>query len=195
MPRLQDSRQRILQAALRLFARRGYHGTSITDIITESGCGKGSIFHHFPSKKALGHAVLEEMFRILAEEGAARHLRSTDHPIDALLNMLDELPLAPHLQTGEPLAAGISGRMASVDEDFRRRLAEGFGALIREAEGLVRRGVADGRIVDSVNPEQLTHEVVIAMLGIQSATLLGLPEAICDDARRSAKNYLDSLRR
>jgi AcrR family transcriptional regulator len=55
----QATRARLVDVATRLFAERGYDGTSIEAVLTESGVSRGSLYHHFPGKDALFWAVLE----------------------------------------------------------------------------------------------------------------------------------------
>jgi AcrR family transcriptional regulator len=76
-----STRERLLDAAMALFARQGYTSTSIADIQRASGlsAGSGALYKHFPSKKAL----LQEAARRQVEQmGAARddynRTRSTD---------------------------------------------------------------------------------------------------------------------
>lgn len=66
-----DGRGRILQAATRLFAQRGYYGVSISDVAQDAHVVKSAIYHHFPSKDALYTAVLQEMTRSSHELMAA----------------------------------------------------------------------------------------------------------------------------
>lgn len=47
-----STRDRLVQAATRLFRQRGYDGTGLTEILTEAGVPKGSLYHHFPDGKA-----------------------------------------------------------------------------------------------------------------------------------------------
>lgn len=51
-------RERILDAAHRLVLERGFNGTSVADVLSAAGASKGAFFHHFPSKTALGHALV-----------------------------------------------------------------------------------------------------------------------------------------
>jgi AcrR family transcriptional regulator len=69
-----QTRDRILDAAMRLFGDNGFRGTSITAIETEAGLtpGAGGIYHHFKSKEALLTAGIE---RQLGRLGALRDIR------------------------------------------------------------------------------------------------------------------------
>jgi TetR/AcrR family transcriptional regulator, lmrAB and yxaGH operons repressor len=51
MPKKSDSRQRMIAAARRLFREHGYHGTALSDVITESAAPRGSIYFNFPGGK------------------------------------------------------------------------------------------------------------------------------------------------
>ena len=46
-----DTRTRMLEATGRLLRQRGYHGTSLSDILAESGAPRGSLYFHFPGGK------------------------------------------------------------------------------------------------------------------------------------------------
>ncbi len=53
----------IVQAAVRLFARQGYHRTTITDLAQAIGLTSGAIVHHFPTKDAILEAVVDWLKR------------------------------------------------------------------------------------------------------------------------------------
>ena len=53
-------RQRILDVAATLFEDGGYNATSMKDILHEAGVSAGAMYHHFPTKKACGLAVIRE---------------------------------------------------------------------------------------------------------------------------------------
>lgn len=63
-----DGRERIIQAAFRLFAERGFYGVSISDVAESAGLVKSSIYHHFENKEALYLAVLGEAFDKISAE-------------------------------------------------------------------------------------------------------------------------------
>jgi TetR/AcrR family transcriptional regulator len=66
-----DTRDRVLQVALTLFAERGYRGTSLRDIAKRIGIKAPSLLHHFPSKQQLYIAVLDRMFQSIEDAANA----------------------------------------------------------------------------------------------------------------------------
>lgn len=70
------SRKQILAAALKLFSRRGYHGTSIRDIAEASRASTGNVYHHFPDKEAIFNALIQEYLDAIS---------SPDHPFNRAL--------------------------------------------------------------------------------------------------------------
>jgi AcrR family transcriptional regulator len=195
MPPSQDARQRLVQAALKLFATRGYHNTSISDILKESGCTRGLLYYYFSSKEELGYAAIDEQIRLLFQQGAASHLQTSEHPIDRLLEVLDDMPNRVRLAPAGELVIGVSASMACVHPGFRQRLLTSLAPVVDEIEQMLRKGIADGQIVDSIDPRQVAHVLVILGHGIQMAALLGQDEVISEDARRWIRDFLNSLRK
>jgi TetR/AcrR family fatty acid metabolism transcriptional regulator len=60
------TRERIAQAALEVFARKGYHRAAVDDIVRVSGTSKGAVYHHFPNKEALFLALVDDFAARLA---------------------------------------------------------------------------------------------------------------------------------
>lgn len=58
------TRERIIEAALRVFRARGYAATSIDDLCSEAGVTKGAFFHHFKDKESLTLAAVEHWSRV-----------------------------------------------------------------------------------------------------------------------------------
>lgn len=58
-----DTRQRILEAAARVFARKGYAGASLDEIAADAGMTKGAIYWHFRNKQDLFFALVDKKFQ------------------------------------------------------------------------------------------------------------------------------------
>lgn len=68
---MQTTKERILEAALALFAERGYAGTSMSDIAGELGITKGALYRHYEGKEAILEAIIHRMQEKDAERAAA----------------------------------------------------------------------------------------------------------------------------
>jgi len=77
---------RVIEAALELFAERGYHGTSVPVVMERAGIGAGSLYRLFESKEALVNAVFRDAKRRL--EVALRDGVRTDQEPRALFDEL-----------------------------------------------------------------------------------------------------------
>jgi AcrR family transcriptional regulator len=59
-PLVDDKRRRILDAALRTFAARGYHGTAVPEVADAAGVGTGTMYRYFADKEALVNEVYRD---------------------------------------------------------------------------------------------------------------------------------------
>lgn len=65
MSKPEDTRDRILDAALNIFAHKGYHDTRMDEIVEESATSKGAIYFHFPNKERLFLALVDQFADLL----------------------------------------------------------------------------------------------------------------------------------
>lgn len=87
-----DTRSRVVAAALRCFARRGFDGTSLADIESEAGLspGAGSTYRYFPSKRSMLEAAVTEAL-VRADELAVSEPRSIAEAGRLSLASMDQL--------------------------------------------------------------------------------------------------------
>lgn len=62
-----DTRERIVTAALELFAERGFHGTSVPDLAARAGVAAGTLYRHFEGKDALVNALYRDWKQVLLD--------------------------------------------------------------------------------------------------------------------------------
>lgn len=78
-----DPRERLLEAAVAEFSRRGFHGTTTRDVATRSGLSPAALYVHFPSKDEVLFEIMlgahQEVLRVMKAAAA-----STDDPVDRL---------------------------------------------------------------------------------------------------------------
>lgn len=66
-PKLRDTRDRVLSAALEVFAARGYAATSVDSIVERAGCTRGAFYYYFESKEDIAHDLQRDLWRRLAK--------------------------------------------------------------------------------------------------------------------------------
>ena len=55
------TRDRIIDAAIDVFAHKGYHGAGVEDIVAASGTSKGAFYHYFSSKQAIFLTLMDSL--------------------------------------------------------------------------------------------------------------------------------------
>jgi len=148
MPRRSDSRSKMIHAAAELFRQRGYHATTFSDVVLESGAPRGSTYFHFPGGKAelareATARARDEMEQMVDE--AARHADDPASLVRALAQIMAGRLERSGYQSGCPIATMVL-ELAPRDEDF----SDGFDAVFaRWRAALVTRleplGIAPDR--------------------------------------------------
>jgi TetR/AcrR family fatty acid metabolism transcriptional regulator len=90
--RSQQRHERILDAATRVFAAKGYHGTLVDEIALEAETSKGGVYFHFPNKQAIFLALFDRLADILrdrVETAVAHQSQPIDRAEAALKVVLD----------------------------------------------------------------------------------------------------------
>ena len=83
-----DTKERILAAALEMFSQNGYAGTNIRELSASLGLVKSGVYKHFESKEAIWNALLDEMIAYYGEHfGSAEHLPPVPDSLEELVRM------------------------------------------------------------------------------------------------------------
>lgn len=132
-------RRRIREAAVTVFARKGYHDARVSDIAKEAGVAHGLVYHYFAGKEQL----LQDVFRrtwLHIEQGLRTIERgggtAADQLADVVRLLLGSYRMSPDLVRVVVLEVTRSGHLrAQVDE-----IAEAFSIIERIIEGGQQRG-------------------------------------------------------
>ena len=135
--RARKTRNRIVFEATKLFARQGYHKTTIADICSAVGLTSGALFHYFPTKEALLNAVIERLRRgiVLYSEYLDSISYSNFDAVEEMVNLMcDHFERQPEAticlaSLATEFAGGhhrIEMRLKEVYEDFVNSLTRVF---------------------------------------------------------------------
>jgi AcrR family transcriptional regulator len=162
------TRQKLLLAAFEEFHRRGFQAGSLDSIVAKAGVTKGALYHHFPDKSALGHAVLEEVVRepLLEAYLAPIEADPTD-PLGALQRVLrrraDDFE-AGGIELGCPLN-NLAQEMSPLDAGFRDRAAAILETWITAFADALERARSLGQVRADVDARAVAGFVVAAVEG------------------------------
>lgn len=153
-----NTRDSILRAAGRLFAERGYAGTSTTQIAREVGIRQPSLYSHFGSKAEILHELIGEWLGADAE--LAERL-AAQRELDAAARLYALIRCELEIASSSPYDhRGLFAEHIYHDSEFATE-AEGLARWVKAARAIVQQGIDDGLFLP-VEP----WEVVYAIDGI-----------------------------
>jgi AcrR family transcriptional regulator len=167
VPRLTEARraaqrQRVLDAALACFDRRGFHRTTMQDIVRESDLSPGAIYGYFDSKEAIVEAVAAERHQV-EHALLAGALKSPD-PIDGMKTFVTEYFawLDDRRERQRRRVAVQVWAEALHDPRMRASVDEGLAPL-RSVVRAVRTAQRKKKIAATLHPEGFAR-VVLALI-------------------------------
>lgn len=151
-----DAKDRVLHAAVELFARQGYDGTSVAQVISQAGVAKGGFYHHFASKEALLYEVYGDLItRQLAAMDAvlARHLP----PAEVLRALIGDLVESTAASAQQALVFWREQHKLGDErtEQYRQARRRYHDTVTR----IIREGQAAGSFASVASPEMVTFTV------------------------------------
>ena len=161
------TRQKLLEAAFAEIHRNGFHAASISQILADTGLTKGALYHHFPDKKTLGLAVVEEVIRPSMVAMMFTPLHETERPLaslQALLQSKAAINEPTMVMLGCPLN-NLMQEMSPVDETFRIRLNALFQDWVDVVAAALKRGQKAGEVRPDVASDETAFFIVSALEG------------------------------
>jgi TetR/AcrR family transcriptional repressor of nem operon len=146
-------REKIVVAALQAFHHNGYNATGVLDITGAAGVPKGSFYHYFESKEALGAEVVDRY-----GFNATRRLVLADQAIAPKERLRLYFTSLNEMYSGKEFVHGcllgnLSAELGDSSPLIRARLAAVYAEWTRAIAGAVRDGHADGSIPARYSPE------------------------------------------
>ena len=185
-PGAEEKRRRILDAAVRVFARRGFHASRVGDIAEEAGVAHGLLYHYFSSKDEVLQTVFRENWAELLER--FEQVEASDEPADEKLHGIVKILLRtwrndPDLVTVMVREVGRSAQLASQVEV----IGQGFAVI----ERVIEQGQSQGVFRAELDPRLASWVVYGSLEEILTGWVMGrLPDGD-EEVARAERTIVD----
>ncbi|TPI14065.1 TetR/AcrR family transcriptional regulator [Mesorhizobium sp. B4-1-3] len=183
-------RRRVLDVAEDAFQARGYHASSLGDLMAAAGVTGGALHHHFPTKKALALAVIEERVAaavretwikpVLAAPSAREGVRAVFEAVAAELEQ-------PGYVRGCPLN-NLAHELSLADDEFRLALARVFADWRQAIADKIRADQRDGE-EGATDPERFAALTVAAYSGAMSMAKASQDAAVLRECLKGLESF------
>ena len=189
------TRERLIHAALQLFAEKGYGSTSVADVRQTAQVHSGSLYHFFPGKQELLLAVLDAYLEGIGPMLLEPAWAGVEDPIErvwALLACYREALVQSECGYGCPIGS-LALELHEPDPPVRERLAKNFEAWVVAIERCLRE--AGPRLPRALDRRALAELVLSVMEGgvMQARTFRDI--AYFDRSVAQLRGYVESLLR
>lgn len=149
-----EKRTLILDSAVTIFARKGYHGTRISDIAKEAGIAYGLVYHYFKSKEEILLSIFRERWDMLVSW--IETVSDGDAPVEKKLYdiasfIIDSYRFRPELV--EVITLEVTRNSRFFTQENVKRLQRAFDAMAR----IISEGKVGGLFKDHIDPRLASY--------------------------------------
>jgi AcrR family transcriptional regulator len=181
-----DKRRIILDAAVRVFARQGFHTCRVSDIADEAGVAYGLVYHYFQSKDEVLDTLFLERWDVLLE--AIGEIDASSQPARDKLRaiagfIIDSYRHDPDLM--KVIIVEVTRAANSFGAAHLGKITEAYAQI----RGIVEQAQRDGEFRDAVTAEFAAMAFYGAIEQVLTGWIFGLLEE-SDEAYEGAKDYV-----
>ncbi|MEV0395311.1 TetR/AcrR family transcriptional regulator [Polymorphospora rubra] len=169
-----ETRDRIVDVAVRFIARNGARGTSLADIAAEAGVSQTGLLYHFRSKEALLNAVMDRHVAFSEEwlwgDGPDPGIKI----VDIIAKHMTSWPSQHDGKVASLLGMNtvVLGENASPDTDLHPRLVDGYRTTIDRVTATLRSAQERGEMREDIDPQLKAMEIIAFCYGLEAAWLV-----------------------
>ena len=153
MKRSEETERKIIHAALELFVRNGYHGTSINDIMKKVGLSKGALYAHFTSKGELLLRIIDE-FKVRYIDEMIRTVNEYEgNAIEKLHRTFSFSSLFAYQHQNLCVFLTFLTTELKADVDFEPTLKNIYREYQKFISQLIHQGIKQGLLKKDLNPD------------------------------------------
>ena len=190
------TRQLLLEAAFAEIYEHGFQAARLNEIIAKAGCTKGSLYHHFPDKHALGLAAAAEFMGTYIKSVWIEPLHETADPLTTIRNIIrrhadGDVGIDPRL--GCPFQ-NLTQEMAGIDAGFQKLFTDLFASFRGVVAAALAKGQQNGTVRSDIDPQCVATLIVASHQGVASMIKATQNLEVGKAAATAFFDYLDSLR-
>jgi len=164
----EDKRRLILDSAVRVFARKGYHTCRVGDIAEEAGVAHGLLYHYFRSKEEVLETIFRETWRDVLD--AVRSVEETDESARERLAGIAKILLRAWQR--DPDLVRVLVREVTRSSHLQRQIDE-IDQAFAGLERIIARGQEEGEFRSDVDPRMVSYVFYGALEEILTGWVLG----------------------
>jgi len=162
--RSEETHNRILTSAVKLFAEKGYEATGVAEICSDADASKGAFYHHFPSKQALFIELLKEWLQDL-DVGLGNAINHSASVPEALLAMAGQMKGVFSAADGQVQLFLEFWQQARRDPDVWKEFISPYRRYQEYFARIVEKGIAEGSLRDQ-DPQVAGQTLVALAVGM-----------------------------
>ena len=184
--RISDRRRELLDAAVRVFARKGFRAARVGDIAEEAGVAHGLLYHYFRSKDEVLETIFRETWQLLDSECA--RIEASGVPLREQLRRFARIYLGSWLMTPELI--GVLVREIARSPGVGERVHEIRGVFLA-LERMIEAAKASGDVRDDCDVVFAACAVYGALEEILTGWVLGQLPAEEEDVEQAVTTVVD----
>jgi TetR/AcrR family transcriptional repressor of nem operon len=171
-----STRQQILRAAARQFARQPYHQVGLDDVLAEAELTKGAMYFHFRSKHALALAIIDDQMT-RSNQAITDLLARKFSGLETLIDFSYQLAVRDISEDISRAALHLLesiGRIDGLQTKMHREWIDNLAVAIQ-------RGIGEGDVLEDCEPENVGRLLASAYTGLRQTSDLDEPERFLHD--------------
>jgi TetR/AcrR family transcriptional repressor of nem operon len=188
-----QTREAILEAATELMHLKGYQATTLDDVLTASGVGKGNFYYHFKSKEDLGYAILDQVIASFLGRTLDPCFSDPAGPrLTQIRCFLDRVLAAQRERNcvGGCALGNLASELSDVHEGFRARLSGVFSAWQERLTKALGEAQEAGTVRPECRPDAVAQFLVASLEGAILVTKLTKDITVMERCVEELKRYL-----
>jgi len=155
-----ERRDMIVEHGKRLFVQRGYHNTTVSDIIEDARIARSTFYNHFTQKQDIFQILVDRFLETLLRAILSINLSRASREL-SLADQIREmtLPLINAIDRNREMTLLIITAPQGHDNNFDRSVADFYGKILGAIRQLLVEGV-EGETIRPMNPEIIASVIL-----------------------------------